>query len=107
MSYDPPPSKEARVVNLHRTYDCDLLIDRRTPFGNPFHIGKDGTRGEVIEKYHRWILQQPHLIKKLPMLRGKVLGCWCKPFPCHGDVLVDLLNSLTDEEMGKWPKINP
>ncbi|AKF84463.1 hypothetical protein MFUL124B02_43060 [Myxococcus fulvus 124B02] len=26
-------------------------------------------------------------------LRGKRLGCWCKPGPCHADVLVSWLDS--------------
>jgi len=29
----------------------------------------------------------------LPELRGKVLGCWCAPKACHGDVLVSLANA--------------
>lgn len=29
----------------------------------------------------------------LEPLRGKVLGCWCKPLPCHGDVIVELLEA--------------
>ncbi len=23
---------------------------------------------------------------------AEVLGCWCSPLPCHGDVLVELAN---------------
>ena len=30
------------------------------------------------------------LLAALPELQGKVLGCWCAPLPCHGDVLVEL-----------------
>lgn len=70
----------------------DIYIARPSKWGNPFVIGRDGTREEVIQKYKNWILTQPHLLKELTELKGKILGCWCKPLPCHGDVLVELLN---------------
>lgn len=74
----------------------DIYIGRPSKWGNPFSIGKDGTRKEVIEKYRNWIKNQPELLKDLVELKGKVLGCWCKPHPCHGDVLVELLRTMED-----------
>lgn len=69
----------------------DVYIGRPSKWGNPFEIGRDGTREEVIKKYRRWIVDEhPDLLAQLPELRGKVLGCWCAPRPCHGDVLVEL-----------------
>lgn len=62
-------------------------------WGNPFKAGRDGTREQVIAKYEKWLLKQPELMRQLPELRGKVLGCWCAPKPCHGDVLVRLANA--------------
>jgi hypothetical protein len=62
-------------------------------WGNPFKAGRDGTRQEVIAKYERWLLDQPELMRQLPDLRGKILGCWCAPKACHGDVLVRLSNA--------------
>ena len=59
-------------------------------WANPFKIGLDGTRAEVIEKYRAWLFEQPELVAALPELRGKDLACWCAPLPCHGDVLLDL-----------------
>ena len=70
----------------------DLYIGRPSKWGNPFIIGKDGTRKEVIDKYRAWVLDQPDLMNSLPELEGKILGCWCKPNSCHGDVLADLAN---------------
>ena len=70
----------------------DVYIGRPSKWGNPFSIGKDGTRKEVIEKYEKWILKQPHLLEDLHELKGKTLGCWCKPKACHGDVLLKLAN---------------
>lgn len=78
------------VVNMSHD-ECDIRIDRATKWGNPFLIGKDGTRKEVIEKYKVWIQTQPHLIEALDELRGKKLGCWCVPKQCHGHVLLELL----------------
>lgn len=69
----------------------DIYIARPGKWGNPFVMGRDGTREEVIEKYREWILTQPELLAALPELQGKVLGCWCKPAACHGDVLKELV----------------
>lgn len=62
--------------------------------GNPFVIGRDGSRADVIAKYRIWIEQQPELTAALGELRGKDLVCFCAPLPCHGDVLLDLVGSL-------------
>lgn len=78
------------VVNLRRE-SYDIYIGRGSIYGNPFHIGKDGNRKEVIEKYKEWVLTQPKIIEKLEELRGKRLGCYCKPAACHGDILIELL----------------
>lgn len=81
-----------RVVHW-RKEACDVRIDRPSIWGNPFKIGPDGTRSQVIAKYRDWILTQPHLLARLPELRGKVLGCWCSPQMCHGDVLAELADA--------------
>lgn len=70
----------------------DIYIGRPSIWGNPYEIGRDGTRAEVVEKYDRWIKTQPELIAKLEELKGKTLGCWCAPLPCHGDILMELAN---------------
>ena len=70
----------------------DVYIGRPSKWGNPFVIGRDGTRAEVIAKYEAWIKTQPRLMASLHELRGKTLGCWCKPHACHGDVLARLAN---------------
>lgn len=89
-----------RVVNL-RDEECDVRIDRGTPWGNPFsHLPvsaakwKVATREEAIEKYREYIKTRPDLLARLGELKGKRLGCWCKPKACHGDVLLELLWNL-------------
>jgi hypothetical protein len=62
-------------------------------WANPFKIGRDGTREEVIAKYRAWLVQQPELMATLPELQGKDLACWCAPEPCHAEVLGELANS--------------
>lgn len=60
--------------------------------GNPFRIGYDGNRDEVIDKYELWVPTQRWLLELLAQLRGLTFGCWCHPEPCHGDVLIRLAN---------------
>lgn len=81
----------AKVVHC-KDQPYDVYIGRPSKWGNPFLIGRDGTRAEVVQKYRDWLVQQPHLMQSLPELRGKVLGCWCSPLRCHGDVLLELAN---------------
>lgn len=72
----------------------DVYIGRPSKWGNPFKLGRGDNREEVLERYRAWLMQQPHLLAALHELRGKVLGCWCHPNLCHGDVLAELANSL-------------
>lgn len=83
-----------RVVNCHRdAYDIYIGRGDDSKWGNPFIIGRDGTRSEVIEKYRLWIQTQPELMAALPELRDKRLGCHCKPLRCHGMVLAEMADS--------------
>lgn len=75
-----------------QTYDT--YIGRPSKWGNPFVIGKDGTREEVIQKYREWLMKQEDLLAALPELKGRRLGCWCAPESCHGDVLKELVDEL-------------
>jgi hypothetical protein len=68
-----------------------VYIGRPSKWGNPFEIGIDGTRQEVISKYRDYVLDTKALMDALLELEGKILGCWCHPLPCHGDVLVELV----------------
>ena len=69
-----------------------VYVGRPSKWGNPFVIGRDGTRDEVIAKYRVWIVRQPALMAALPELRDKSLICWCSPNRCHADVLIELAN---------------
>jgi hypothetical protein len=73
----------------------DVRIDRGTPFGNPFLMKEDNilTRKLVIEAYEKWVIEKLSTGElSLDMFKNaKRLGCWCKPKPCHGDVLKRLI----------------
>lgn len=69
-----------------------VYIGRPSKWGNPFKIGKDGSRDEVIAKYRAWIVRQPALMAALHELRGMDLACWCAPEHCHAEVLIELAN---------------
>lgn len=77
---------------VHKSNPHDVYIGRPSRWGNPFVIGKDGTREEVIHKYQAWIFKQPEILKDLYTLKGKTLGCWCVPLACHGHYLAWLAN---------------
>ncbi len=88
-----------QVVNMYNE-SCDIIISRPSKWGNPYTHIKDkttlaqyivDTREEAIAKYREHILNSPELLEALDELEGKVLGCWCKPKSCHGDVLLELL----------------
>lgn len=68
-----------------------IYVGRPGIWGNPFVVGKDGTREEVIELYRAYVLQNPLLLSKLGSLVGYDLVCWCYPAPCHADVLIELI----------------
>ncbi|MHC4428505.1 MAG: DUF4326 domain-containing protein [Planctomycetota bacterium] len=81
-----------RVVHCKRE-PPEVYIGRPSRWGNPYRIGPDGTRAEVIEKYRAYAKAR-FTHENLEELRGKVLGCWCAPAPCHGDVLVPMTGNL-------------
>lgn len=82
-----------KVVNLcHEPYD--IYIGRPSKYGNPFVIGKDGNRAEVIYKYRQYLLTHNDLLLEMDELKDKHLGCFCKPLACHGDVLVEMCERL-------------
>jgi hypothetical protein len=75
-----------------------LYIGRRDRFGrweespwhNPYHIGRHGTRDEVCDKYRDYLMNNADLMSRLDETRGKVLGCWCYPERCHGEEIIRL-----------------
>ena len=87
---------DTTVVNM-RTAQHDVAIDRSSPFGNPYHLGKDGDRTTVLAKYrdyfYRRVEQDPVFRERVLTLRGKRLGCWCAPNLCHGAIIAEWLEA--------------
>jgi hypothetical protein len=86
-------------------------VGRPSPLGNPYALGRDGNREEVIGKYRQWLwdqLQQPNSPQERELRRllalavaGKLeLLCWCAPLPCHAEVVRRALLWLAGEEGG-------
>ena len=78
--------------NRHKIPPEAVYIGRGSPFGNPFCIGPDGTREEVIRKYREFIQTRPDLLQRVEAeLKDKDLVCFCSPKACHGEVFFEIL----------------
>jgi hypothetical protein len=64
-----------------------------SPLASPFRPGPDGSREDVIDQYRAYLLGRPDLLALLPDLRGRRLGCWCLPEPCHAQVIAELADA--------------
>lgn len=88
-----------KVVNL-RKERYDVYIGRPGPFGNPYKVDRLGRAG-ALERYRQHFHDRLHSDKgfaaAVESLRGKTLGCFCKPQECHGDVIAEHLNSTETE----------
>ena len=77
--------------------DKNRFPEKSSNFANPYKIGKDGTREEVLEKYKEYIIDKINndheLMRELNSMKGKTLGCWCFPERCHGNILLELIES--------------
>ena len=100
-------SATTTVVHLRRqggqvVQGCDVYIGRQVVRGgwnlplskwaNPYSVAACGSYDEAVRRYEAYLHTRPDLLADISELRGQVLGCWCKPHPCHGDVLAKLAN---------------
>jgi len=100
--------KSSFVVHCKKS-EFDVYIGRPSKWGNPFSHKdatlaqfKVATREEAIARYTEWLLGQNYLLEVLKTeLRGKVLGCWCSPQACHGEILAALANEDSDGSNGE------
>lgn len=66
---------------------------------NPYKIQGEITREKCLEQYKEYLLNllnDPEIKKQFLQLYGKVLGCWCSPEQCHGNIIIDILNQLNE-----------
>lgn len=94
-----------KVVNLRRER-YDVYIGRgpggkvavkpgaRGYFGNPFDAGEHGEAAlEMYRDYFQKRIEEDADFRAAILgLKGKTLGCFCKPGPCHGDRIVEWLD---------------
>jgi len=88
------------VVNLHQE-EFDVYIGRAGhgydgTFGNPFLLAEGESRGATIQRFKTYFLERvaedPDFRERVIALKGKRLGCFCAPHPCHGDVIAAWLD---------------
>jgi len=87
-----------KVVHCKKE-EFNVYVGRGSKWGNPYShkegtLAKEivATREEAIQKFEEYLLSNQELMDSLNELKGKVLGCWCKPKSCHGDVLLKYAN---------------
>jgi hypothetical protein len=86
-----------------------VVVSRPTRWGNPFVVGRDGSRATCVGLYEKLMAgylcfsvkatpaaqneARRHAAQHLGNLRGKNLACWCPAnSACHADVLLRLAN---------------
>lgn len=76
--------------------DQYVYCGRPSKWGNPYSIGTHGPRVVVLQLFRRWWYAPEQAELRLQAVReltGKTLGCWCKPKPCHVDIIADYVNA--------------
>lgn len=87
------------LINIkgNRKKEDYVYIGRPSVYGNPFELGKDGYRETVVAKYREYfnerITTDDGFRRAVEFLEGKTLGCFCFPELCHGDVIIEWLDS--------------
>jgi hypothetical protein len=95
------------VVNIHKE-SFDVYIGRRGRgqdgyFGNRFRIGHGVSREDTVKRFQRDFIDRiekdSEFKHRILALKGKRLGCFCKPKACHGDVIAAWLNKMEPKEV--------
>lgn len=75
-------------------------------FGNPYRLKKGEQKGASLSRYEDYFYKRletdPEFARRIRSLKGKVLVCFCKPRPCHGDVIVEYLNRCSCHHPVDW-----
>lgn len=86
-----------RVIRYPRPKPGDGItyIGRPSIFGNPFYLKNEALRDSVVDGYELWVRNQPQVLEAIKALpEDAVLGCYCSPKRCHGDVIVKLWKEM-------------
>lgn len=80
---------DSALIKVAQAEGIYCRIDRQSIWGNPFILDEDGDRETVIANYADYLTKKPSLRKLTHQsLRGRIMGCWCYPEPCHGHILM-------------------
>ena len=82
---------DGELIEWAKARGIYTAVHRGTQFGNPYRIGLDGGRAEVIAKYAA-LLRRGDLLQRVGPLAGHALGCYCAPRACHADLLALAVN---------------
>lgn len=90
------------LINIKTNKQPHIFIGRGSVFGNPYKLGMDGDRHNVIRLYNRlflqdWIEYGPKRIALTAIICRSIkehkntltFGCYCNPKPCHGDIIIE------------------
>lgn len=93
------------VVNIRTGARYDVYIGRAGHgqdgyFGNPFRLKPEEARGATLARFEAYFYDRlgddPEFVQRVLQLRDKVLGCFCKPHACHGDIIAHYLDHVHD-----------
>lgn len=108
--YNPKSHDRSRTVTVvNRRAErrrAGVWVDRRSPLGNPYFEGRDGTREEVVQKYYTWLRwaykHNKEARKELERLAAYeeplTLLCWCDPLPCHAHVIAKAIDGIRTQQ---------
>ncbi len=104
-----------KIANAHDYHGPGVYVGRHhprfpqgSPLSNPYHVGKDGSRGLALAKYHAWLRQQwraggpakDELLRLADAYRQSgelTLVCWCAPAACHAEIVAQVVHELAAE----------
>jgi len=98
---------KTQLINRRKNKNFDISIGRDSIFGNPHRLGwckicnRPHDRIDCLiaykEYFYKRLLTDIDFRDNIEKLRGKILGCWCNPLPCHGNVIIEYLDGIPYE----------
>jgi len=82
--------RQHHIVGYARSRGLLTVVDRSSPWGNPFMLNDDGDRDACCDKYRdHYLPHKTRLMSEVRSLRGRALGCHCAPERCHADAIAE------------------
>jgi hypothetical protein len=107
-----------KVVNVRRERPAGMIYVGRacagfagSVLGNPYHRRPEDARGSTLADYRQWLREQYRAggsvrqelerLADMAERRDTVLGCWCKPAPCHADIVAEAVEGIIRQRQQK------